>query len=53
MKNAYVDMLANSSDPADRKASENRDSKIVFSGALNQQSAVNQYNLVIEQITRI
>jgi len=53
MKNAYIDMLANSSDPSDRKASENRDSKIVFSGALNQQSAVNQYNLVIEQITRI
>ena len=53
MKNAYIDMLANSSDPADRKSSENRDSKIVFSGALNQQSAVNQYNLVIEQITRI
>lgn len=53
LKNAYIEMLANSTDPADKKASENRDSKIVFSGALNENSAVNQYNLVVQQITRI
>lgn len=53
LKNAYIQMLASSSDPADVKASQNRDSKIVFSGALNEDSAVNQYNLVMQQITRI
>jgi hypothetical protein len=53
VKNAYIDMLRMSNDPTDRKEAENRASKIVFSGALNLQQAENQYNLAVQQISRI
>jgi len=53
VKNAYIDMLAQSTDPSDKEAALRKDSKIVFSGALSLQEATNQYNTVIKQITRL
>lgn len=53
VKNAYVDLLAQSTDPSDKEAAKRKDSKIVFSGALSLQDATNQYNTVIKQITRL
>lgn len=53
VKDAYIDYLAQSQDPNDVKASKNRDSKIVFSGALSMAEAQAQYENVISQITKI
>lgn len=53
VKDAYIDYLAQSQDPNDVKASKNRDSKIVFSGALSMAEAQAQYENVVSQITKI
>lgn len=53
VKNAYIDLLAQSTDPSDKEAAKRKDSKIIFSGALSVQDATNQYNTVIKQITRL
>lgn len=53
VKNAYIEMLKMSDDPQDKKEAQNRNSKIVFSGALNMQEAENQYNLAVQQISRV
>ena len=53
IRNAYIDLLANSNIPADVEASKNKKSKIVFSGATSLREATNQYNLVINQIKRL
>jgi hypothetical protein len=53
VKDAYIDYLNQSDDPSDKKAAENRDSKIVFSGALSEADAVNQYNLTISEIAKL
>lgn len=53
IKTAYLEYLENSDDASDRAASKLPDSKIVFSGALNEQDAINQYDFAIRQITRI
>jgi hypothetical protein len=53
VKNAYIDYLELSDSPSDKKAAENRDSKIVFGVTLSQQQAEDQYNDIIGQISRI
>ena len=53
VKDAYIDYLAQSQDPNDVKASKQRDSKIVFSGALSMAEAQAQYENVVSQITKI
>lgn len=53
IKDAYIDYLASSDSPSDREASKKIESKIVFSGALSQQEAEDQYNDIIGQISRI
>jgi len=53
IKNAYIDYLASSDNPSDREASKKEQSKIVFSGALSEQQATDQYNSIITQISKI
>jgi hypothetical protein len=53
IKNAYIDYLTLSDNPSDREAAKKTESKIVFSGALSQQQAEDQYNDIIGQISRI
>jgi len=52
-KIAYMDYLASSVNPDDVKASENWDSKILFSGALNEDQAKNQYESAIKKISNL
>jgi hypothetical protein len=52
-KIAYMDYLANSINPNDIMASKNWDSKILFSGALTEQDAVNQYESAITKISNL
>jgi hypothetical protein len=53
VKIAYMDYLAMSDHPEDIKASTNWGSKVLFSGALNQQQAENEYEKAIRSITNI
>lgn len=53
IKDAYMDYLRSSNEPSDKEAAKKPESKIVFSGALSQQQAEDQYNDVIGQISRI
>lgn len=53
IKNAYIDYLTLSDNPSDREAAKKTESKIVFSGALSQQQAEDQYNDIIGQISRL
>jgi hypothetical protein len=53
VKDAYMDYLRKQDNPEDKKAAENPRSKIVFNGALSQQDAINQYNRVIQEISRV
>jgi hypothetical protein len=53
IKNAYIDYLTVSDSPSDREAAKKTESKIVFSGALSQQQAEDQYNDIIGQISRL
>lgn len=53
VKIAYMDYLAKSDHPEDIKASKNWGSKVLFSGALNQQQAQNEYEKAIRSITNI
>jgi hypothetical protein len=53
IKTAYIDYLTLSDNPSDRDAAKKTESKIVFSGALSQQQAEDQYNDIIGQISRI
>jgi len=53
VKMAYMDYLAKSTDPSDLAASKNWDSKILFSGAMSERDAINQYQKAIRSISRI
>lgn len=53
IKTAYIDYLTLSDSPSDREAAKKTESKIVFSGALSQQQAEDQYNDIIGQISRL
>jgi hypothetical protein len=53
IKNSYLEYLSLSDNPEDVKASLMPRSKIVFSGALNQQQAEDQYNNIIQEISRL
>lgn len=53
IKDAYIDYLKSSDEPSDKEAAKKPQSKIVFSGALSQQQAEDQYNDIIGQISRI
>lgn len=50
---AYMETLAQSDNPEDIKLSKNRQNKIVFDTALNQEAAVQQYRDAMEQISGI
>jgi hypothetical protein len=52
-KIAYVDYLAQSTEPLDIASSKIYDSKILFSGATSEQQATDQYNNAIRMITNI
>lgn len=53
VKNAYIEYLELSDSPSDKKAAENRNSKIVFGVSISQQQAQDQYNDIIGQISRV
>jgi hypothetical protein len=53
IKQSYIDFLKLQDNPEDKKAAENPNSKIVFSGAYSEQEAINQYNDIISQISKI
>ena len=53
IKNAYMDYLKTSTNPSDIIAAKNPNSKIVFSGALSLNEAVNQYNTIVSQISNL
>lgn len=53
VKIAYMDYLAQSVNPLDVQASKNWDSKIVLSGALSEQEAVNQYQNAVSRISKV
>lgn len=52
-KIAYMDYLATSISPEDVRASKNWDSKILFSGALTEDQATNQYESAIRKISNL
>jgi hypothetical protein len=53
VKDAYIDFLKKQDNPEDKLAAENPNSKIVFNGALSEEQAVNQYNRIINQISKL
>lgn len=53
VKDAYLEYLGKQDNPDDRAAAENRNSKIVFNGALNEAQARQQYNNIISTISRL
>lgn len=53
VKNAYMEYLGKQDNPEDRLAALNIRSKIVFNGALSEAEAIDQYNRVIREISRI
>jgi hypothetical protein len=53
IKQSYIDFLKLQDNPEDKKAAENPNSKIVFSGAYSEQAAIDQYNDIISQISKI
>ena len=53
VKDAYIDFLKKQDNPEDKLAAENPNSKIVFNGALSEDQAVNQYNRIINQISKL
>lgn len=53
VKNAYIDFLSNQNNPEDRLAASNTQSKIVFNGALSEQQAIDQYNRIIREISKV
>jgi len=53
IKNAYMDYLAASSSPSDVQSSKFRETKLVFTGALSESDAKNQYDLMMSQITKL
>lgn len=53
IKNAYLETLANSDNPLDRKKAEEVNSKIVISGIFNERQAIDKYNAIIQQISKI
>ena len=53
IKTAYIDYLKLQNNPEDKKAAENPRSKVVFNGAFSQQDAIDEYNRVIQEISRI
>lgn len=53
VKNAYIDYLKTSDDQSDREAAKKPESKIVFSGALSEQEAEEQYKSIIGEISRV
>lgn len=53
VKIAYMDYLASSINPQDITSSQNWNSKILFSGALTENAAVNQYESAIRKITNL
>ena len=52
-KIAYLDYLAMSVNPEDVRSSQNWDSKILFSGALTEDQATNQYESAIKKISNL
>ncbi len=52
-KDAYIEYLKNSSNPADVKSSETPETKLIFTGALTMREAEQQYNMMMSQITRL
>ena len=53
IKNAYIEFLSLSPSQSDREAAKKPQSKIVFSGAKNQQQAEDQYNDIIREISKV
>jgi len=53
IKDAYIDFLSLSPSQSDREAAKKPQSKIVFSGALSQQQAEDQYNDIIREISKV
>lgn len=53
VKKAYLEYLRKQDNPEDRLAAENENSKIVFNGALSEQQAIDQYNRIIREISKI
>jgi hypothetical protein len=53
IKQAYLDYLATSNNPDDIRSSENPRTKIAIAGSLNQASAQQEYERVIQEISRI
>jgi hypothetical protein len=53
IKNAYVDYLKTNKGYSDRMAAQNLDSKIVFRQALSETAAVDEYNRVIDKISKL
>lgn len=53
IKKAYMDYLSKQDNPEDKLAAENPNSKIVFSGSLSKDQAVNEYNRIINQISKL
>jgi hypothetical protein len=48
-----LEFLSKQDSPDDRLAAENPKSKIVFNGALSEQQAIEQYDSIINQISRL
>lgn len=53
VKQSYLEFLSKQDSPDDRLAAENPKSKIVFNGALSEQQAIEQYDSIINQISRL
>jgi len=53
VKKAYIEFLRKQDNPEDRAAAENEESKIVFNGALSEAQAIDQYNRIIRQISKV
>ena len=53
VKDAYLEYLRKQDNPDDRAAAENRNSKIVFNGALSESQAKQQYNNIITTISKL
>lgn len=53
VKNTYIDYLKKSSSPSDQEAAKNPNSKILFNQSLSESQAVNEFNRVVDQISKL
>jgi hypothetical protein len=53
IKNAYINFLKEQNNPYDVESAKNPNSKVVFSGIFDMNSAIRAYNNIINQISRI